>query len=202
MNKIKICGTRRIEDIEVYNRFKIDYAGFIFAKKSPRYIAPHCAAELIRHLCGIRPVGVFVNSELDEIREIAKLCRLDIIQLHGDEDAEFVTALKAETGLEVWRAVKMRGTSSLDIIKSYPSDRFLLDTYTPHDGGSGKSFDWGLTDGLDMNKIIIAGGLAADNAADAAKLGAYALDLNSRLETDGFKDAAKIAAAIKAIREG
>lgn len=199
MTRIKICGTRRMADVEVYNTLGVDYAGFIFAK-SPRRVSADEAKAMIAQLDGVCPVGVFVNASAEEICRTAELCRLRVIQLHGDEDADFAKLIKSRTGLEIWRAVRIKDKSPAQLIASYPADRFLLDTYCKGYGGSGKSFDWSLTAGLDMSKIILAGGLSADNAAEAAALGAYALDLNSGVETDGYKDKNKLAAAVEKIR--
>lgn len=199
MTKIKVCGTRRMADIEAYNRIGVDYAGFIFAK-SPRRVSAEEARAMIAELDGICPVGVFVNASEEEICRTAEQCGLGVIQLHGDEDAELARSLKKRTGLEIWRAVHMKDKSPAEYISAYPADRFLLDTYCRGYGGSGRSFDWSLTAGLDMSKIILAGGLSADNASDAAAVGAYALDLNSGVETDGYKDKNKLAAAVEKIR--
>ncbi len=199
MIKIKICGTRRMEDVQAYNSLGVDYAGFIFAK-SPRNVSPHEAKMMIAELDGICPVGVFVNAPEEEVCRTAELCRLEVIQLHGDEDAEFAQKIKRRTGLEVWRAVHIKDKSPEELIAEYPADRFLLDTYCTGYGGSGRSFDWSLTKGLDMSRIILAGGLSAENVTAAAALGAYALDLNSGVETDGYKDKNKITAAVEKIR--
>ena len=89
MTKIKICGLRRDEDIEYVNEFLPDYAGFVFAKKSKRYVTPEQAKELISKLDKrIKSAGIFVNSPIEEVNKIASFCGLDVVQLHGDETPE------------------------------------------------------------------------------------------------------------------
>jgi phosphoribosylanthranilate isomerase len=201
--KIKICGLRRIEDIQEINKYnEIKYAGFIFYPKSKRYITPMEACELTAALReDIKAVGVFVNSTPEDIEHIAAIAHLDIIQLHSDEDADFCKRLK---GFHLWRALRVRDEASLavaDEVAPYV-DGFVLDTYTPEYGGCGKVFNWALAkDFAKSHFTMLAGGIGADNISEAiAEVQPNGIDLSSAVETDGFKDADKIRELIESIR--
>ncbi len=113
--KIKICGIRRKEDVAYVNELRPDYAGFIFAK-SKRQVSPYEAKELVGLLDkGIKKVGVFVNEDKKIIKQIAKDCSLDVLQLHGDEKPEFIIGFKEE----VWKSFSIKDEKSLKNIDGY-----------------------------------------------------------------------------------
>lgn len=203
MSKIKICGLFREEDIAAVNEARPDYAGFVFAP-SRRQVSPERAARLIGKLSpGILPVGVFVNEIPARAARIAEIAGLAVIQLHGDEDGGYVGHLRRFTGLELWKAVRVRNAASLSTIDSYHVERFLLDAYSEQAyGGCGEPFCWDLIRGIDREKLILAGGLNASNLEQAVKtVRPYCVDLSSGAETGGLKDAEKMKQLVSIVRK-
>ena len=202
MLKLKICGMRRPEDIEIANKYKPDYIGFVFAQ-SPRRVSYEQAKELSGLLSDdIVPVGVFVNEHMKLIVDLYKDGIIEIAQLHGDEDEKYIRNLKdksiEETGKEipVINAIEIKDDADYDdeLLKwrDSASDYFILDSGK----GSGKTFDWSLIDKESeffKNSIFLAGGLNSENLALAIEeFNPFAVDLSSSVETDGFKDEEKI----------
>ncbi|MBO7518073.1 MAG: phosphoribosylanthranilate isomerase [Methanobrevibacter sp.] len=202
MVKLKICGMRRSEDIEMANRHKPDYIGFVFAD-SPRKVSYEQAKELSSLLSDdIVPVGVFVNEHMKLIVDLFKDGIIEIAQLHGDEDEKYIRNLKdksiEETGkqIPVINAIEIKDDADYDdeLLKwrDSASDYFILDSGK----GSGKTFDWSLIDKESeffKNSIFLAGGLNSENLALAIEeFNPFAVDLSSSVETDGFKDEEKI----------
>ena len=202
MVKLKICGMRRPEDIEMANRYEPDYIGFVFAE-SPRKVSYEQAKELSSLLNeDIVPVGVFVNEHMNIIVDLFKDGIIEIAQLHGDEDEKYIRNLKdksiEETGkqIPVINAIEIKEGADYDdeLLKwrDSASDYFILDSGK----GSGKTFDWSLIDKESeffMNSIFLAGGLNSENLALAIEeFNPFAVDLSSSVETDGFKDEEKI----------
>ena len=202
MVKIKICGMRRSEDIEMANRYKPDYIGFVFAD-SPRKVSYDQAKELSELLSDeIVPVGVFVNEHMKLIVDLFKDGIIEMAQLHGDEDEKYIRNLKdksiEETGkqIPVINAIEIKdGADYNDELLKWrdsASDYFILDSGK----GSGKTFDWSLIDKESeffKNSIFLAGGLNSENLALAMEeFNPFAVDLSSSVETDGFKDEEKI----------
>jgi phosphoribosylanthranilate isomerase len=202
MVKIKICGMRRSEDIEMANRYKPDYIGFVFAD-SPRKVSYEQAKELSELLSdAIVPVGVFVNEHMKLIVDLFKDGIIEMAQLHGDEDEKYIRNLKdksiEEAGkqIPVINAIEIKdGADYNDELLKWrdsASDYFILDSGK----GSGKTFDWSLIDKESeffKNSIFLAGGLNSENLALAMEeFNPFAVDLSSSVETDGFKDEEKI----------
>ena len=202
MVKLKICGMRRAEDIEMANRYKPDYIGFVFAE-SPRKVSFEQAKELSELLSdAIVPVGVFVNEHMKLIVDLFKDGIIEMAQLHGDEDEKYIRNLKdksiEETGkqIPVINAIEIKdGADYNDELLKWrdsASDYFILDSGK----GSGKTFDWSLIDKESEffnNSIFLAGGLNSENLALAIEeFNPFAVDLSSSVETDGFKDEEKI----------
>ncbi len=203
MTKVKICGLRRPQDVAYVNEARPDYAGFIFYEKSKRYVSPRQAAELSKLLePGIVPVGVFVNAPLELVVSLVQEGVIRQVQLHGDEDADYALALRRDITVPIVRAVAVKDVSSLQGLAAYPCDMYLLDTYTPGYGGSGRRFDLGLLAQARLDRpYFIAGGLDPGNAAAiAASSGAYALDVAGGVETEGVKDREKVLAFCRAVR--
>ena len=207
MVKIKICGMRRSEDIEMANRYKPDFVGFVFAQ-SPRKVSYEQAKELSELLSDdIVPVGVFVNDHMKLIVDLFKDGIIEMAQLHGDEDEKYIRNLKdksiEETGkqIPVINAIEIKdGADYNDGLLKWrdsASDYFILDSGK----GSGKTFDWSLIDKESeffKNSIFLAGGLNSENLALAIEeFNPFAVDLSSSVETDGFKDEEKIKDIIK-----
>lgn len=198
--KIKICGMRRLEDIEIINKYKPDFVGIIFYPKSKRYVDLETAKLLVEKLDkNIKSVGVFVNEEADKINEILDYTGIDIAQLHGDESPEFCKKIKKE----VWKAISVEDEKILDEIKKYKENISLI-LFDNGKGGTGKSFDWNLIKNLDKDlKIALAGGISADNIEKAMKeIKPNLIDVNSCVETDGFKDEEKIREIMKIFKNG
>ncbi len=190
MIKIKFCGLKRIEDIKAANEIKPDYIGFVFAKKSKRYIDFETAAKLKEALNpNIKAVGVFVDEEPKTIAKLYTDGIIRIAQLHGSEDEAYIKKLRSLADLKL---IKAFGVSAKeDILKAEESsaDLILVDGKSP---GSGKSFDWSLLEDV-KRPYILAGGLNRKTVEEALeKLNLYGVDVSSGIETEGFKDAIKM----------
>ena len=201
MIKVKICGLRRSIDIDYVNELKPDYVGFVFAE-SIRKVSLREAKELVKHLNkDIKIVGVFVNEDKDKVKAIAAAVGLDILQFHGCEDNEYISDFK---GYEIWKSVRVKSQEDLKDIFKYTVDGVLLDSKIEGVvGGSGMSFDWTVTDSLELiNKQILAGGLSIENVQRAIEIvKPYAVDVSSGVEINGFKDYNKIKEFIRKVRE-
>lgn len=195
MTKIKLCGLRRVEDIQVANELLPDFVGFIFYPKSKRYISLNDAANLKSILDKkISAVGVFVNENISTIAEIAKI--LDLIQLHGDEDENYISTLKKLTGKKIIKAFKIKTDADLQRAKNCRADFILLDG----GAGTGEIFNWQLLKNFER-EYFLAGGLTVENVSDAVKLlKPFAVDVSSGIETGGVKDAAKMKKFVSIVR--
>lgn len=198
MTKIKFCGLTRPEDIAATNALKPEYIGFVFAPKSKRYVSPQQAALLRARLDpAIKAVGVFVNEPPEAVARLLNEKLIDIAQLHGQEDAAYLARLRSLTAKPLWQAFRVENAAGLAAAARSPADMVLLDSGA---GGTGTVFNWKLLQGF-PRPYILAGGLDADNAADAAtRLHPYAVDVSSGIETAGKKDPAKMAAFAAAVR--
>lgn len=200
--KVKICGLRRREDIEYVNLYKPDFVGFVFYEKSKRAVSAAQAQELKQLLDKqIKAVGVFVNAEPQLIAELVASKTIDLVQMHGDEDAAYCRSLRKFISVPLIKAVRVRDKSSLENLEEYQADYLLLDTYQAGVyGGTGQRFSVELDVKLPA-PCFIAGGLDADNAAEIVqKTQPFAVDVSGGVETDGFKDSKKIAAFIASVR--
>ena len=197
MTRIKMCGLRRPEDIEAVNRLAPEYIGFVFAPASRRYVSPEEAAALRQALRPeIRTVGVFVNEEPETVSRLLQEGIIDIAQLHGDEDRDYITRLKTLTGKLVIRAFRVKGEADLRAAEESTADMILLDA----GAGDGKTFDWSLLSSV-SRPYFLAGGLTPENAAEAVgKFRPFAVDVSSGIETNGFKDFEKMRAFVRAVR--
>lgn len=195
--KIKICGMTRMRDIEAANRLRPDYIGFVFAP-SRRRIAVETARLLRAALDpAIRAVGVFVNSPLSQVRALCREHVIDTVQLHGDEDAGYIVALKDQTGVPVIRAVRVESAAQVLECQAAPCDYLLLDSGR---GGTGIAFDWDRIPALEK-PWFLAGGLHAGNIGEALRrLAPYGADVSSGAETDGLKDVEKMKRIIEIVR--
>jgi len=209
MTKVKICGITNLEDALLSAKFGADALGFNFYAKSPRYIAPEKAREIIEQLPqGILKVGVFVNESLEKIAEIASIAKLDALQLHGEETPDFARELKSITNLEIIKAFRVSPEFKPEDVLNYEVDAVLLDAYSPLEhGGTGSMFDWKITDKVkevsnNQIKIYLAGGLSHNGVASAISLRSpYAVDACSKLEVEkGKKDKVKVINFICGVR--
>ena len=191
---VKICGIDRIESIDVAVSNGVEYIGFVFYPPSPRNLTSENAATLIRRLPkNVSRVGLFVDPTNAEIEAILGLSSLDLIQLHGDENAQRVKEVKQFTGLPVMKAIKLAGPEDLKGIGDYfdVADRFLFDAKAPADsknalpGGNAFAFDWELLRDIDIPlPWMLAGGLEIKNLAQAIAIsGAKSVDVSSGVES-------------------
>ena len=194
MTKIKICGLKRLQDIEYVNELLPDFIGFVFAG-TKRRITDEKAKELKAALNPeIKSVGVFVNDTLEHISFLANNNIIDIIQLHGDEDRKYIADLRKLTDKKIIKAVRVKDSMSVQEAKELNADYLLLDTYSNSGeyGGTGKTFNREYIP-KNIGNYFLAGGLNAENLKEIIKdTNPYAVDLSSGVETDGFKDREKI----------
>lgn len=198
---IKLCGMRRNEDIAYCNECMPDYIGFIFAE-SKRRVSSELAGQLRGELDPkIVTVGVTVNAPIEFFAEISGSA--DIFQLHGNEDAEYISSLRRLfPEKEIWKAGRIRSETDIDTLTELPADKFVLDAFSAEAyGGTGKKIDEKLL-AYAKNKFskpfFIAGGIDSSNIADIIKkFTPYGVDLSSGIETDGFKDGAKMLEIMK-----
>jgi len=199
MSKVKICGLSRIEDIEAVNSLIPDYVGFVFAESS-RQINVEKASMLREKLDGgIEAVGVFVNEDAENVAELFAEGIIDLVQLHGDEDSEYIKQLKEACGCKVIKAVAVGGS-----IPPIPkgADYLLFDTLSAQRGGTGKTFDLHILKGFDSMPYFLAGGLNSSIVQDAVRtLSPYCIDVSSGVETGGEKDPKKIKEFIRLVKE-
>ena len=198
MTKIKLCGLSRIEEIEAANELKPEYIGFVFAPKSRRYVAPETAAELKKQLSGeIQAAGVFVNESVEKIAELLNDHIIDIAQLHGDEDEDYIKRLRQLTGKPIIKAFQVNSEKEIADARQCSADYILLDS----GAGTGTVFDWNILKKIDR-PYFLAGGLSAGNVGKAVKeLHPFAVDVSSGIETERRKDKEKMAAFVAVVRK-
>ena len=188
--EVKICGLTRREDVEAAVEAGADYVGFVLADFSPRRVTPEQLAVLTRDLPKrVKKVGVFVNAAKEFIFSTVKTGGLDVVQLHGEESAEFARSLR---GLTVWKAAHLTSRADVDFYASYPAERIVADAEA---GGSGELSSWELAAELAGRKrVMLAGGSSPGNAAEALrKVNPAGLDLASGVEESaGIKSKEKI----------
>ena len=193
MVRVKICGITNLGDALTAIEAGADALGFVFYDKSPRCIAPEKAAEIIRALPPfVATVGLFVNAAANFVNSTAEVCRLDKVQLHGDETPDFC----ARVVRPVVKVFRIRGETSLQAMEDYHVSGYLLDAYSPDAyGGTGMTFNWEVAKAAKKyGPIILAGGLTADNVRKAVEIVTpYAVDVSSGVETaPGKKDQDKV----------
>nr|WP_325303049.1 phosphoribosylanthranilate isomerase [uncultured Dysosmobacter sp.] len=199
MTKIKLCGLSRTRDILAANQLRPEYIGFVFAPKSSRYISSEQARELKALLSSqIRTVGVFVNEGIDRVEELLNSGVIDLAQLHGSEDADYIRQLRTRTGKPVIQAFRITSEEDVKWAEHSIADHILLDA----GAGTGTVFDWSMLRQI-RRPYFLAGGLGPENVKGAVeRLHPYAVDVSSGIETDGSKDPEKMAAFVTAVRKG
>jgi phosphoribosylanthranilate isomerase len=198
MTKIKLCGLKRECDIEAVNKLNPDFIGFVFAQKSKRYVDPEGAAKLKAKLNkGIKAVGVFVNESPETVADLLNRGTIDIAQLHGSEDEEYISRLRSLTDKPLIKAIKVQSKADIEAADESSADYVLLDS----GAGTGMTFNWQLIKGI-KRPYFLAGGLSPENVAEAVKtLNPFAVDVSSGIETDGLKDEAKMADFVSTVRK-
>lgn len=200
MTNIKICGLFREQDIEYVNEALPDYIGFVFAQ-SRRNVTP-AQAERLKVMLDkrIKAVGVFVNADISDVAALALSGVIDLVQLHGDEDAAYIEQLQSRISAPVIKALRARSAAQITHAQSLPCRFLLLDASQGSGyGGSGKTFDWTLIPQLEK-PYFLAGGLNAQNIREALSLKPYCVDISSGAETDGIKDREKILQLVGIVR--
>jgi phosphoribosylanthranilate isomerase len=193
MVRVKICGITNLDDALLAVDAGADALGFVFHAKSPRWIVPEQAAEIIKALPPfVLTVGLFVNAGLDFVNATAANCCLDRVQLHGDESPAFC----AQVSRPVIKVFRIKDMASLDLIAGYRVAGYLLDAYSPQAyGGTGLTFNWDIAkEARKFAPIILAGGLTPDNVRQAVEtVGPFAVDVSSGVEASpGRKDPVKV----------
>ena len=198
MSKIKLCGLSRKCDIEWANALKPEYIGFVFWSKSKRNVPPEKAKELKDLLSpDIKAVGVFVDEPIENVAELLNDNIIDIAQLHGGEDEEYIKKLRVFSDKPIIKAFLLKSESDAEGAKKSTADYILVDSGT----GTGKSFDWELLKNI-SRPYFLAGGLCCENISQAiTALDPYAVDVSSGIETNGCKDKNKMAAFVAAVRK-
>ena len=196
--KLKVCGMRQAANIAAVAELQPDYLGFIFYQKSPRFIS-EVSAELIKYVPSIiKTTGVFVDEEIQIVKQYIIKYNLKAVQLHGKESAIYCQELKS-TGVEVIKAFGIDENFDFSSLESYLNevDYFLFDTQTHAHGGSGKVFDWKLLEKYQFNKTyFLSGGIDLVHIETLKNINdprLYAIDVNSKFELEpGLKDVEKL----------
>lgn len=193
--KIKICGLFRESDIDFVNEAMPDYIGFVFAK-SHRQVSVETAQKLKNKLNkNILSVGIFVNEDINKIAEICKKNIIDLVQLHGDEDDNYITKLKKVCDKKIIKAVKVKNGEEIVRWRNSLADYLLFDG----GAGTGIKFDWKFLKEF-IRPFFLAGGINIDNIDEAIKLKPYCIDVSSGVETDKVKDKQKILKIVKTVK--
>ncbi len=204
MVRIKICGITDKDDAFKAVKFGADALGFVFTKKSPRYVSPSRARNIISILPPfITMVGVFVNERQGAVNDIISFAGLNAVQLHGDEDPQYVSRLK-RGNCQVIKAFRVRAGFDFSSINKYDVNGILFDAYQDDAfGGTGKTFNWELLRQADIKKpYILSGGLNQENILEAVTLlKPYAVDVSTGVEAEpGKKDHRKMMSFIQNAR--
>ena len=201
--QLKVCGLTKINQIQELISLNLDFLGFIFYEKSPRYVLHHLSLKEIAEIPHFGKVGVFVNESIKAIVEITTESQLDIIQLHGNENEKFILQLRQILGnnIKIIKVIRI-GNQSFDelqkTINQQPSsvNYLLFDTDSKAFGGTGKTFDWQILNEIEIPiPYFLSGGISLENIHQLSTINhqPLALDINSKFETEpGSKDLEKI----------
>lgn len=211
--RIKICGLTREEDVRTAVDAGADALGFVFYPESPRFVDVAKAASLASAIPAfVSAVGLFVNAQTAYVAETARQVRLSLLQFHGDESPGQCHEAAVAARLPFIRVFRVRPDTTADDLLQYEGiyrnaspffKGLLLDTFTDAYGGAGKVFNWSLVSKEIGPRVVLSGGLSAQNVAGAiARLRPFAVDISSGVEAArGIKDAGKIQAFIHAVRK-
>ncbi|MFZ6024364.1 MAG: phosphoribosylanthranilate isomerase [Bacteroidota bacterium] len=211
--RVKVCGMTNTEQVMQLDAMGVEFAGFIFYPKSPRYVFRHMPRPEIKRIKGqhINKVGVFVNAPVEELLQTVDDCGLHLVQLHGDETPKYCEKVADYVG--VIKAFRLREDDQvLWKIKDYQeiADMFLFDTDGMGYGGTGKKFNWSMLKALNINKpFFLSGGIGPGDADELAGFvknpvakDLFSIDVNSKFETiPGLKDMQAIEKFVKAIKQ-
>ena len=195
--KIKICGLFRDYDMDYVNEAKPDFAGFVFAK-SHRQVSIETAQKLKNKLDkNILSVGVFVNEDINKIVELCDKNVIDLVQLHGDEDDNYINELKKVCSKKIIKAVKVKTAEDVFRWRNCQADWLMFDAGM----GEGKTFDWSILKNF-VRPYFLAGGINESNIEQAIKLNPYCIDVSSGVETNKVKDREKILNIVRRVKNG
>lgn len=205
--QIKVCGLTKLNQIKELIDLKVDFLGFIFYEKSPRYVLNHLTLKQISEINHQAKVGVFVNEDLEKIIEISGQADLNFIQLHGDETEEFISELRQKLNLKIGIIKVIRIGNLTENLESKilnlksKIDYLLFDTDSKAFGGTGKTFDWNFLNEIKIPiPYFLSGGISLENIHQLSTINhqPFALDINSKFEIEpGNKDINKIKEFIK-----
>lgn len=201
--QLKVCGLTKHNQVQELIELKVDFLGFIFYEKSPRYVLNYLSLKQIAEIPHFKKVGVFVNESIKGISEIASEAQLDIIQLHGDEDEIYIKLLRQMIGenVKIIKVIRIGNQTSDELqntINQQPTTiNFLLfDTDSKAFGGTGKTFDWNILNDIEIPiPYFLSGGISLENVEDLKNINQkpIALDINSKFEIEpGNKDLEKV----------
>lgn len=217
MVKVKFCGIRRAEDVEAVNRLKPDFAGFVLAKSKRQVTLEQASYFKLILDKDIKTVAVLVNMHVEEAASLANSGIVDMLQLHGDENADYIEILKKLTKAKIIKAIRLQPGGAEQnaelMAQAGLADYYLFDTFIPDTyGGTGKTFSLSLLNGLNIDKpFFLAGGLDSENVSDivqevqadaALHPFFYGIDVSSGIEINGFKDSLKMEKFMNVIRYG
>ncbi len=200
--RVKVCGMTQLEQVEQLPDLGVTFAGFIFYPKSPRYVFKNMTTSQVRRLNNINKVGVFVNAPIEEVLHLVDECRLQMVQLHGDESARYCE--KIADYVSVVKAFRLSDHDSVEWMTQPFQDAcdiFMFDTMGAGYGGTGKKFDWSILKGSNIEKpFFLSGGIEPGDEErlkqfemEPVAKSLFAVDINSRFEVDaGVKDLAKV----------
>ena len=197
MTSVKICGLTRPDDVLAVNALRPDMAGFVFHRPSRRYVGDsvRSLSEMLEP--GILPVGVFVDSPVEEIGALVDSGSVGAVQLHGSEDSAFIRRLRMRVDVPVIQAFIIGPGTDLELVRASEADMILLDAGM----GSGNTFDWSLVSDIGRD-FILSGGLDPGNVAEAMKrVRPSGVDVSSGVETDGRKDPRKMSSFMERVRQ-
>ncbi len=194
--RVKICGITNIKDAKDAIKFGADALGFVFYEKSPRYISPKSAYEIVKKLPPfVEKVGLFVNKTASEINATCKEAGMTLAQIHFNADA------REYENLDLPHIKVIRATCREDLDK-YSDEYRIVDAFVEDFGGAGKRVDLSWFEGVDCSRIILAGGLNPDNLDEVKKYNFYGFDVSSGVEkTKGKKDTQKMEAFIRKAKD-
>lgn len=199
--RVKICGITRTQDARAAARAGADAIGLVFYPRSPRFLPVERAVEIRDALPPfVQAVALFVNPDAAQVAQVMGRVRPAMLQFHGEESPEFC----AQFGVPYIKACRVKpGVDLLEYLRPFSrAAAWLLDSHVPEYGGVGESFDWSLVPASGDHPLILSGGLARDNVAEAIRrVRPWGVDVSSGVESaKGIKDAAKIAAFIAEVR--
>lgn len=214
--QIKVCGLTKLNQIKELIELKVDFLGFIFYEKSPRYVLNHLNLEQISEINHQGKVGVFVNESIEKIIEISKKAKLNFVQLHGDENGDFTSKLRQQLNpeIKIIKVIRIGNQTSEELQKTINQEPttinyLLFDTDSKAYGGTGKTFDWNILNNIEIPlPYFLSGGISLENVEELknfvkvnqqenktlTKLSSpFAIDINSKFEIEaGNKDLEKI----------